>query len=134
MARRIIPRNPNSDTKPRESSIASSRAASALPDRDAPPQKPALFLRGGTIDVDSPLGNEPIDLTEDGDPVKALAAMRFASVAGHVDVVNLLHEQLRQAKEDLEASRLRLQDIKASQEFSAYQFFKPGEVIDLTDL
>lgn len=81
-----------------------------------------------------------VDLTLDPEPQRAEAKpnlkARAASVAEHQDMVLLLQEQLRQARDDL-SRRKTSYDAAVKVEngaFSAYKYFKPGEVVDLTDM
>ena len=83
-----------------------------------------------------------VDLTQDGDRDKAEESKpniqaRAASIADQQDMVALLQEQLRQARDGLARRQASLDAIKREssiQPFSAYNYFKPGEVVDLTDL
>ncbi|KAH7102518.1 hypothetical protein BKA62DRAFT_105935 [Auriculariales sp. MPI-PUGE-AT-0066] len=151
IARGLIPQSAADPQPPSQrqhsSSIASSRppsrARSAPPELDAvQPSANTLFLRGETIDLDAPVHRLPIDLTkgEEEDPPKPLSILssRHASIVNRLDVVNLLQEQLRQAKDDLQASRAALSGAKPQVTpaipFSVYDYYKPGEVVDMTDL
>ena len=82
--------------------------------------------------------SEMVDLTEDGDKEsKPDVHARAASIADQQDMVALLQEQLRQARDGLARRQASLDAIKREssiQPFSAYNYFKPGEVVDLTDL
>ena len=139
MAHGIIPRPPpKPDTTlsqplqtDRSSSIASTRAPSALPESDAPASHPNLFLRPDTVDIDDAT---PIDLTQDEDNKANVFMKRSGSVMSHLNAVNLLQEQLRQAKDSLITSRRAMEDVKPRPAFNVGDFFRQGEVIDLTDL
>lgn len=83
-----------------------------------------------------------VDLTlePDGEEEEAKPNLhaRALSVADHQDMVLLLQEQLRQARDDLSRRQVALDTAKvkveSGQTFSAYKYFTPGEVVDLTDL
>ncbi|EJD50725.1 hypothetical protein AURDEDRAFT_182121 [Auricularia subglabra TFB-10046 SS5] len=109
-------------------------AAPSLPSSQSqqpPPQQPQpqanpLFTRSDTV-----------DLTQDdaSAPAPAVAkAERAASVIEQKELVGMLQEQLRHAREELARKQASFKVEQTPEPFSAYQYFTPGEVIDLTDL